>query len=288
MIEGVEMIRGLADGPKIGVMAITHGDEPAGMAALTFLARHFAETPLPRGELWLIQGNIAAQRLGLRCVTHDMNRIFLEEGDPGLAAIDPRSADAQRAQVLKPVLASLDYLLDLHNTTRPSSPFSLCMAETPMHATLAAGMPVDFYAAGFQGHIRGTTADWVDAHGGIGIAVECGYQHDPHVDAIATTCAKSFLGHLGIGAFAKDVTRVSRRLSIIAHECIADRATFAYAREFVNFDGIAAGELIATDVQREYRAPMEERLAIVFPVSIKSAREGSNKDAYFLGIFHDV
>lgn len=281
----IKIIKGLKPGPIIGIMAITHGDETAGLMAQVFLEDYFATHTLASGEIWLIQGNVEANKLGRRCIKHDMNRLFLTDEDPDLKNIDRDSYDYRRTRELMPVLAKLDYLFDVHNTTRPAEPFSLCMSETNKHKKLAQGFPVAFYSYGFKGRIKGTTCEWVDQSGGIGVAVECGYQHDPNIGKIAIACCKSFLGNVGVEDFRSDVSGTQQVLEIVGHERVADKESFNYTREFKNFDVIAPKEVIARDNQREYLAPDKNNLVIVFPVSIKSVREGSNREAYFLGAF---
>lgn len=282
MVEGITIIKGSKPGPIMGIGAFIHGDEPAGVAAHAFLKEHFATHELPAGELWLIEGNIEAHAQNSRCVARDMNRMFVPDGHPALAGIDPSCYDYRRCRELMPILAQLDYLLDLHNTTRASPPFSLTMASDEPHKRIASNLPVELFAYGFEGTTAGTTTEWVHSNGGVGITVECGYQGDPNTGDVAIACCKSFLGTLGIPEFANDRVHCSKQVRVTTHEMIADKDTFDYAQNWTNFDVVPAGAVVATDSTRKYIAPEDDKQIIIFPVSIKTVREGSNTSAYFL------
>lgn len=287
MTSSIQVIKGRTDGPRIGIMALCHGDEFAGLSVHTFLKKYFSAQILHSGEIVLLKGNLRAWNAGTRCVQYDMNRLFLPDNDPGLGNIDREAYDFRRSRELLPILESLDYFLDIHNTTRPSVPFSLSMSETPEHTRLAAGFPVDVFVSGFKGRITGSSCDWVDNNGGVGIAVECGYLHDMRCGEIAVTCCKLFLSQLGVSTFVHDGSLAKCRIRIIHHEMVRDKNTFLYTRAFQNFDIVNSGELIARDSQYEYYAPQMQNLRIVFPVSIKAIREGSKREVFFLGLVAD-
>lgn len=282
----VEKIIGLVKGPIIGIMAITHGDETAGLEAHAYLRNYFKHNKLEKGEIWLMTGNDKANKLSQRCIKHDLNRLFLADNNPFLNNIDKQSYDFKLSRELMPYLEQLDYFFDIHSTTRPSVAFSLCLGSSKPETDLAKGFPVTFYASSFEGYIHGTTIEWVKKHGGVGVAVECGFQDDPQTKEIAISCVKSFLGHLGIKDFARYKMSTQKSLTIVGSRTIIDKDTFDYLKEYKNFDPIKAGELIAKDNKVEYRAPDIENLSLIFPVSIKSVRNGSNTEAYFLGQFN--
>ncbi len=281
--EGVTLIRGKNPGPCIGIMAVIHGDEPAGLAGLSFLREYYSQHQLETGQLYLIMGNIKAQARNSRCVEDDINRIMLPDDDPTLCNINKKSADYLRSREIMPILAKLDFLLDLHNTTRPSPPFSVTLGGNSRQQSLAANLPVAYAASGFEKGITGTTIDWVNSHGGIGITVECGYQRDPEIGETAIACSKYFLGNIGISNFAPYTGKPAPKVEVITHELINEKSTFDYVRDFHNFDPVQPGELIARDAAKEYYAPDLKNLVIIFPVSVKTIREGSNTSAYFLG-----
>lgn len=287
MLLPIQVIKGGKDGPRVGIMAICHGDELAGLSVHSFLEEHFSKYPLESGEIVLLKGNLEAWKMGTRCVKHDMNRLFLSEDDPAIANVDRNSYDFRRSRELMPILTELDYLLDIHNTTRPSIPFSLTISEGPTHLQFGEGFPLDLYVSGFDSHIPGTACGWVDKNGGVAVVVECGDLHDNGCGDVAIKCCKLFLGHLGVANFSYDGSRVKRKLRIIHHEMIKDKNSFKYTREFVNFDTVGPGEIIAADSQCEYKAPNRENMLIVFPVSTDAIKNGSKCEAYFLGVLSD-
>lgn len=130
-LAGVQLIEADQAGPELGIMIMTHGNEPAGLAAAhSLLAQDALQKRLLRGRVYLILNNLAAgqryfeqaQDLSFtadyRFVDQDMNRIpanLLEE-----TLLD--NTETRRVKQLLPLYQRLDYVLDLHSTSAPSEP----------------------------------------------------------------------------------------------------------------------------------------------------------------------
>ena len=110
-------------GPHVMVNALTHGNELCGMVAVKRLL-DAAVRPL-HGQLTLSFANVAAYEQGAdghggaRFVERDFNRLWHDE----LLAADHQSVEARRAHQMRPLLRSVDTLLDLHSTWHALSPF---------------------------------------------------------------------------------------------------------------------------------------------------------------------
>lgn len=130
-IPGVIQIQGPAPGPTLGIMIMTHGNEPAGLAAVYALLEQSAlASQLKAGTVYLILNNLAAgQRYfeeasdlsftaHYRFIDQDMNRMpALIDGQlPG------DSSELRRVRELLPIYQSLDAVLDLHSTSAASAP----------------------------------------------------------------------------------------------------------------------------------------------------------------------
>lgn len=132
-IPGVLTLDTQQPGPEVGIMACTHGNEPAGLAAFRYLL-HYQEA-LTRGRLHLILNNIEAARryfteatdlsftAHYRLVDRDMNRL-----KPGWQS--DGTYESQRVQQLLPLLERLDVVLDLHSTSAPSDPMLIEISES--------------------------------------------------------------------------------------------------------------------------------------------------------------
>ncbi len=98
------------------LMAVTHGDEVAGLAVLNevveFLLAGFA--PL-RGGLALLLGNYPAVLRGKRYVQRDLNRSF------ALQEVAAEMGEAERARSLAKVLQRTKFFIDFHQTTARST-----------------------------------------------------------------------------------------------------------------------------------------------------------------------
>jgi predicted deacylase len=235
---GVDRFDSGADGPTVAVIAITHGDEIAGLQAYEFLRQHYHEQKPHKGRVVLIKENVRAFILGRRCVTHDMNRIYFPDGDERVTDEMCTSEDYQRAQEMKPVLEGLDYAFAIHSTSKPSTPFSIMEPVDPNTASkyrdILRKIPVDFYSYGWKPFVAGATNGWVDDHGGVGVAVECGEHTNPNAGDIAVRSAKIFLQHLGVDDFGEPNGQCDRGLQILSQEHVKDPRSFAYTKDYNN------------------------------------------------------
>lgn len=118
-----------APGPHVMVTAVTHGNELCGAIVLD---RFLAAGTRPRaGKLTLGFGNVAAYRSFdpayptlSRFVDEDMNRVWDRATLEG-----PRSSvELARARAIRPLLDTVDLLLDIHSMSNPVEPLMLAGA----------------------------------------------------------------------------------------------------------------------------------------------------------------
>ena len=152
-------------------MAITHGDEPAWLSAHDFLFDFFKKNQLLRWELYLIKWNPEAAKEWKICLEENLNRLF--QNDILLTEKQKNSKEYYRSRELMPILASLDYLLDIHSTNNPWPIFSILKTRDEEHIHFASILPVEFYSLGWKDTIIWTTCDWVDKSNGVWITIEC-------------------------------------------------------------------------------------------------------------------
>lgn len=176
-MNGITTLHSTNPGPTVGIMAVTHGDEPAGLMAHAFLKEFFALHPLDHGTLVLIEGNPEAAKDGKICVDENLNRIF--QDDTLLSEKQKSSYEYIRSRELMPILASLDYLLDIHSTNSPSVVFGIIKTDTPEHQEVVSHLPIEFWSSGWTGAIDGTTCDYADSAGVISATIECGTHTNP-------------------------------------------------------------------------------------------------------------
>ena len=111
-------------GPHVLITSLAHGNEPGGLeAVITLLERRVRPEG---GRLSLTICNVTAYEAtngvdpyGRRFVDEDFNRVWLDE----ILDSDRTSVELSRARELRPLVASADFLLDLHATPYEATPF---------------------------------------------------------------------------------------------------------------------------------------------------------------------
>ena len=113
-------------GPHAAILALTHGNEICGAITLDTMFR-CGLTPT-RGKLTLGFNNVAAYAqfdarypAASRFVDEDMNRVWATERLDG----DDQSIELARAREIRPLIDTVDFLLDLHSMQSASPPLML-------------------------------------------------------------------------------------------------------------------------------------------------------------------
>ena len=285
-------------GPKLIVTGAVHGNETAGTRAIE---RVIGE--LSRGELEITRGTVSfvpvcnplAYAKGQRMGDRNLNR-RLQPTDT------PREAEDHIANVLCPLLAEHDALLDLHSFRNPGRPFVLCgpannsgtlepFAREAEEAALAAHVGVDrivegwmtAYAGGIERRraraAAGDTAaaaaiedptygigttEYMRSRGGYAVTLECGQHDDPAGPDVAYRAIRQTLALLKLAELPLEPP--TRPFEVLTLTTVVDRHHEGdrFVREWKSFDPLAPGDLIARrDDGTEVRAPQAG--CIVFP-----------------------
>jgi hypothetical protein len=130
-------------GPHVMIMALTHRNEVSG--AITVDAMLRAGLRPRRGRLSLGFGNVEAYHSfdpqnidATRYLDEDMNRVWLPEKLDG----EQTSVELRRARLLRPLIDSVDLLLDIHSMHEEAPPVMMCGARSKGRAFAAAlGVP---------------------------------------------------------------------------------------------------------------------------------------------------
>lgn len=248
-----------------------HGNEPCGAYALARLIKRMVR-PL-RGRLTLAFMNPAAAARrngdgshGARAVEEDLNRVWSAGalGGPGA------SLELTRARALRPLLASVDTLLDLHSMHCDGPPVILAGAA-PKGVALAravgAGLPIVID----RGHAGGTR---LRDYAGFGdpasptsaLLVECGQHDDPAAVELAYAVSLRFLAHWGLVEPRPSQLSAARPAPEIE---VTDTITvqtgpFEFAAAYRSLDVVPrAGTLIGRDGAREVRTPYDACMLVM-------------------------
>lgn len=284
----------LEPGPRLIVTGAVHGNEVAGTAGIRSV---LAE--IERGELEILRGavtfvpvcNPLAHARGTRMGERNLNRRLLPTARPV-------EYEDRVANVLCPLLAEHDVLLDLHSFRTPGLPFAMrgpadndgalepfrhAAAEARLAAHLGVRRVVDgwmdVYAAGVAARRAraltpgavledpaygvGTT-EYMRSVGGYGVTLECGHHDDPAAPAVAHRAIHNALALLGL--VDAPVEPPAGPIECLTLAEVVDRFAGAdrFAQPWKSFDPVAAGALIATRADgAELRAPADGY--VVFP-----------------------
>lgn len=260
----------LAPGPRLLVLGGVHGDEVCGTLAIERVLGELAagQLRLARGELTVVPvANPLARRRGQREGQRNLNRSF----QPSAA---PADYEARLTNLLCPVLARHDVLLDLHSfqsagepfamigprdNDGPLEPFARAAEEGRLAAALGAPCVVESWLAIYAARLARLaqvedaaalafgwgTNEYMRSVGGIAVTLECGQHRDPAAPETAYRAIHAALHLLGLSAQARPAPapmaqRVLRLVDVTDRLHAGDR----FVRDWASFDPVQRGQTI--------------------------------------------
>ncbi len=272
-------------GPEAVVVALLHGNETCGLAALRAVLA--ARRSLIAGRVTLIAANVEgfARRTtedlqAGRFVEEDMNRLWSESrlADPG-----PGTTELRRAREIAALCRGADLLIDLHSMATPG-PRLVMFHDTPAARRLLPAMPQDHHRIRFAQPLHDGRL-LIEQPGLLGdparaaFVVECGPHRAPASAAYARRFVLASLGAAGILPPRPPPGTRGRFLDVLAVEMLragTDEFRFAAPPEALRV--FAQGELIAEDGERVVVAPFP-RTVLLLP----RARPRRGREAGLLG-----
>ena len=287
----------LHPGPRLIVLGAVHGNETCGTRAIERLI-----SELDSGVLQLQCGTLTLvpitnplayqkqQRMGERNLNRNLH--------PNPA---PQDFEDHIANVLCPLLAAHDVLLDLHSFHTPGEPFVMIgpqnntgtlepFAQAAAEQALALRLGprrivegwLDTYATGVARRLARTapanraqllstdprygvgTTEYMRSQGGYGVTLECGQHDDPAAPQVARQAIHRALAHLGLVQAAAPVA--TRGIELLRLTEVVDKthAEDTFTKPWASYDHVKRGETIGLrhDGSSVY-APKDGR--IVFP-----------------------
>ena len=267
---GVWSFAAAEPGPHVALVALTHGNEIAGAH---LLARWLEAGRRPRrGRLTLVFANLDAfDRFDpddptlSRYVDEDLNRVWSP------ATLDgPRdSRELRRARALRPLLDTVDVLLDLHSMLWPADPL-LLSGRVRKAQPLARALGVPGVVVADAGHAdglrlldHGRFAD--EASPALALLVEGGSHWEPETVPVLEACALALLRETGLAdgpvpprpATPSPLWQVTRTV-------VAASRNFAFLEDCRGGRVIPArNTLIALDGETEIRTPHDDCLLVM-------------------------
>jgi len=287
-------VAGLAPGTRLIVTGAVHGNETAGTKGIR---RVLAE--IDGGELEIVRGTVTFVPVCNPLAYNQMRRMGERNLNRRLQpTATPQAYEDRIANVLCPLLARHEVLLDLHSFRSPGRPFVMRgpadnrgdlepFAHAAAEGRLAAHVGpsrvvdgwMDAYATGVArrreraltpGAVHedpsygvGTT-EYMRSQGGYGITLECGQHDDPQGADVAYAAIRQTLALLGLVDIPLDPPAAPFECLTLAEVVDRHAEGDRFAQTWTSFDPLAEGELIAVRADgTELRAPTAGH--IVFP-----------------------
>jgi hypothetical protein len=257
-------------GPHLALMALSHGNELAGAIVLDRLLREGLRPT--RGQLTFGFVNLEAfdrfdpARPTLsRFVDEDINRVWDE------AVLDGprRSAELSRAREMRPLIDTVDVLLDLHSMLWPSDPLMLC-GGSDKGRQLAAGIGVPDLVVSDEGHVGGRRLiDYTrfrdpDTPCAANL-IEAGQHWQSETVEVTLAGVAGLLNYLDMAppTLPPPVPR-PQRFAIVTRAVTAMTSGFSFVQPWRGGDIIARrNTLIAIDGDEQIRTPHDECLLVM-------------------------
>jgi len=267
----VYQFAGLQTGPKLIVLGAVHGNETCGAVAIQKIRQDIESgmMHIDRGTLTMIPiTNPLAYQNRRREGQRNLNRNMR-------VTSTPQDFEDLVCNVLCPMLAAHDVLLDLHSLHTPGIPFAMIgppnnqgnlepfsRANEEEDFALSLGIHrfvegwLDTYARGVtERQVRGMdanvdygigTTETMRRFGGIGITLECGQHEDVSAPRLAYTAICKALSHLGMTTSTASSEKQHRNQVIQIYR-VVDRlhCDDQFSREWRSFESVKQGDLIA-------------------------------------------
>ncbi|MGG1947749.1 succinylglutamate desuccinylase/aspartoacylase family protein [Trinickia sp. NRRL B-1857] len=272
-------------GPHVMINALTHGNEVCGAIVVDALLR--LRLRPRRGRLTLSFANVAAyarfdpsQPDKSRYVDGDFNRVWT----PALLDdLSRRSTELDRARAMRPVIDTVDLLLDLHSMHEKSEPLIVAgPLEKGVDLALALGTPATVIRD--EGHPEGRRMRDYEGFGDTGspknaLLIECGQHWEKRAVAVARDCAARFLILSGVIDEADLppgwLAPLPRRMTVVqvTQPVVAKNMDFRFAGDYTGLETFAkAGTVIGWSDGEAVVTPYDDCM-LVMP-SLRQLRPG--------------
>jgi predicted deacylase len=257
-------------GPHVALVALAHGNELAGAIVLDRLLR---DRIVPaRGRLTLGFLNLEAfdrfdprQPTLSRFVDEDINRVW----DESVLNSSRHSYELDRAREIRPLIDSVDVLLDLHSMLWPSDPLMLC-GGPDKGRQLAARIGVPQLVVADRGHAGGRRLidyrRFSDPETPcVANLIEAGQHWEPSTVETSWASIAALLHALDMASSdLEPPSRCPQRFAEVTIAVTAATSSFAFVQPWRGGDVIArCNTLIAFDGSMEIRTPYDDCLLVM-------------------------
>jgi len=262
-------------GPHAMISAVVHGNELCGAIALDHLLKR--EVRPSRGKLSLAFMNIDAYEsfdpgdpTTSRYVDEDFNRLWTADILEG----ERDSTELRRARAVRPLVHSVDFLLDVHSMQHTTAPLMMA-GPLPKGRAFARDLGIPDLVVTDSGHAAGRRMrdynDFSDsASERNALLMECGQHWEKASAELAIETAYRFLAAIDLidsdvaaEALAGKARRNQRYIEVSGPVTIETDA-FRFTQDYRGLEVIpAAGTIIGYDDERPVTTPYDECVLIM-------------------------
>lgn len=233
---------------NISFLAMIHGDETGGFWIFERFLDLFEKDALNfEGKIGLAFGNPEAAADGVRFIEKDLNRSFGVSSDFSL--------EEKRAKLLEELLRRTNFLIDFHQTIRPSRTaffiFPFQKASFLFARAIDLDLPIVTNLKGGSFSKDGMCSDeFVNSCDGSGITIECGQRgfDEEQVSRGLELCLKSLRvlqNPMLLEDFKNSSTIYKRIFSPVQIAAYPKNEDVRLSPGFKNFDPVQKGQIIA-------------------------------------------
>lgn len=264
-------------GPHVFISAVVHGNEPCGAIALDWFLK---KEEMPKsGKLSLGFMNVEAYLAfdpanpnRTRWVDEDFNRLW------GPGVLDDRNrnqtSELLRAREVKPIIAEVDFLLDIHSMQKPCIPLMMAgMEQKGLDLAKSVGMEMPIIID--TGHREGMRmrdfgefsepSSFKNA-----LLVECGQHWEKSSEPIAIETMVRFIRNTNIMGkefgleYLSETIENSKIPSLKVGKIITIKTDkFKFEKDWQGFDCLKKGQIIGYDGKEVIEAPYDETYLIM-------------------------
>ena len=274
-IDYVTTLDSATSGPHVMLSALVHGNEVCGAHALDYLLRE--DVRPDRGRLTLAFMNVSAYARfdpsnpgASRYVDEDFNRVW----SAGVLDGPRDSVELRRAREVRPLVDTVDLLLDIHSMQYATVPLMLA-GPLDKGLRLAAAVATPAHVVRDAGHAAGTRLRDYAAFGDPGshrnaLLVECGQHWARATAEVAIEVALRFLACSGAVAREWVETRLpgtapaAQRIIEVSGPVTIDTDRFRFVEDYRGMEVIPGeGTIIGWDGERAIRTPYPDCVLIM-------------------------
>lgn len=274
-ISGAIDIDSKITGPKVGILCMTHGNEPCGLSVAEYILN---DMDLKKGSVRIILQNIKAGKNYFLSKKSNTNNRFVDINLNRLPALRKKDHkyEIKRARELKKLYKDCDVLIDLHSTSQKSKPMCISFDTTPKNMVQCVSVPT--VIIGIEKIQKGKPVMFIAPNRTKKIAFECGSHTEKQSFGRAIKYTSEILSYLNM--INKKPIKNKRQKHFFVKSSLILKNSFTLIKRFKNFEEIKKGQVVAENESGEVLVSRENLISLFCQKDFKNISPGD--EALFL------